>query len=60
MPYPRHRNPSSGLIDPYERTVAGNAASLEEPADMPYGDRLAMVRDAWGNIWQIATHEHDL
>ena len=44
----------------YKRAVAVDAASLEEPADMPYGDRRAMVRDAWGNIWQIATHKHDL
>jgi uncharacterized glyoxalase superfamily protein PhnB len=44
----------------YKRAVAADAASLEEPADMPYGDRRAMVRDAWGNIWQIATHKHDL
>jgi PhnB protein len=30
--------------------------TLEEPADMPYGDRRCMVQDRWGNIWQIATH----
>jgi hypothetical protein len=28
--------------------------------DMPYGDRRAMVKDSWGNIWQIATHKEDL
>ena len=44
----------------YKRAVAVDAVSLEEPADMPYGDRRAIVRDAWGNIWQIATHKHDL
>jgi PhnB protein len=44
----------------YKRAIAADARSLEEPADMPYGDRRAMVRDAWGNIWQIATHKHDL
>jgi PhnB protein len=32
------------------------AESLEEPQDMPYGDRRAMVRDPWDNTWQIATH----
>ncbi|MCA3871704.1 MAG: VOC family protein, partial [Burkholderia sp.] len=32
----------------------------EAPADMPYGDRRAMVKDAWGNVWQIATHQRDL
>jgi uncharacterized glyoxalase superfamily protein PhnB len=44
----------------YKRAIAADATSLEEPADMPYGDRRAMVRDAWGNTWQIATHKHDL
>jgi len=39
----------------YGRAVAANAISIEEPADMPYGDRRATVRDKWGNTWQIAT-----
>jgi uncharacterized glyoxalase superfamily protein PhnB len=39
----------------YRRAVAEGAKTLEEPADMPYGDRRAMVQDKWGNIWQIAT-----
>ena len=41
----------------YQRAIAANATSLEEPRDLPYGDRRAMVADAWGNTWQIATHE---
>jgi PhnB protein len=44
----------------YERAISANATSLEEPADMPYGDRRAMVADPWGNTWQIATHKQDL
>lgn len=44
----------------YRRAIAANALSIEEPADMPYGDRRATVRDGWGNTWQIATHKHDL
>jgi uncharacterized glyoxalase superfamily protein PhnB len=44
--------------DAAHRTAIGaGAVSIEEPADMPYGDRRAMVRDPWGNIWQIATHK---
>jgi len=39
----------------HRRAVAAGARSLEEPADLPYGDRRAMVEDRWGNIWQIAT-----
>lgn len=44
----------------YQRAIAAHATSLEKPTDMPYGDRRAMVRDAWGNTWQIATHKEDL
>lgn len=44
----------------YRRAIAAQAVSLEAPADLPYGDRRAMVRDAWGNVWQIATHRYDL
>jgi PhnB protein len=42
--------------DTWRRAVAAGAISIEPPAEMPYGDRRAMVRDAWGNTWQIATH----
>jgi PhnB protein len=44
----------------YQRAIAAGAPSLAEPTDMPYGDRRAMVKDAWGNTWQIATHREDL
>jgi uncharacterized glyoxalase superfamily protein PhnB len=40
----------------YRRALESGATSLEPPRDQPYGDRRAMVRDAWGNTWQIATH----
>ncbi len=41
----------------YRIAIDAGAESIEAPADMPYGDRRAMVRDAWGNIWQIATYK---
>ena len=40
----------------YRRALEAGAVSLEELADMPYGDRRGMVEDPCGNIWQIATH----
>ena len=43
----------------YRRAVEAGAVSLEEPQDMPYGDRRGMVRDPCDNIWQIATHIHE-
>jgi uncharacterized glyoxalase superfamily protein PhnB len=38
----------------YQRALAAGATSLEAPTDTPYGDRRAMVRDPFGNIFQIA------
>jgi len=38
------------------RAIDAGATSLEEPSVMPYGDRRGMVKDAWGNIRQIATY----
>jgi uncharacterized glyoxalase superfamily protein PhnB len=40
----------------YQRAIAAGAQSIETPADMPYGDRRATVRDSWANVWQIATY----
>jgi uncharacterized glyoxalase superfamily protein PhnB len=40
----------------YRRALDAGAESLEEPGDTPYGDRRAMVRDGWGNLWQIAVY----
>ena len=40
----------------YHRAVARGAETIEQPTDMPYGDRRATVRDPWKNIWQIATY----
>ena len=38
----------------YERAVAAGASTIEAPLDTPYGDRRAMVRDPFGNMYQIA------
>ena len=39
----------------YQSALEAGAVCLEEPANMPYGDRRGMVRDPCGNDWQIAT-----
>jgi PhnB protein len=44
----------------YRQALEAGAVSLEEPADLPYGDRRGMVKDPCGNIWQIATHKKDV
>ncbi len=38
----------------YRRPLAAGAVSLEEPLNTPYGDRRAMVRVPFGNVFQIA------
>lgn len=38
----------------FKRAVSAGASAIEEPVDTPYGDRRAMVRDPFGNVFQIA------
>jgi len=38
----------------YQRALDAGAVSVEAPRDTPYGDRRAMVRDPFGNIFQLA------
>jgi PhnB protein len=38
----------------FERAMAAGAEEIEPPLDTPYGDRRAMVRDPWGNVYQLA------
>jgi PhnB protein len=40
--------------DAYRQALSAGAESLEAPVDTPYGDRRAMVRDPFGNVFQIA------
>lgn len=42
----------------FGRALDAGAIALEEPGDMPYGDRRCMVEDNWGNIWQVASRLH--
>lgn len=44
----------------YARATGLGAMSIEAPLGTPYGDRRAMVRDPWGNLWQIATYQGPL
>jgi len=39
----------------FDRALEAGAVALEAPQDTPYGDYRAMLRDAWGNLWQIAS-----
>jgi uncharacterized glyoxalase superfamily protein PhnB len=43
----------------YARAIKAGAKSVLEPEIAPWGDRRAIVNDAWGNQWQIATYKGD-
>jgi PhnB protein len=38
----------------YDTAIRAGAVSLEAPFDTPYGDRRGMIRDPFGNVFQIA------
>ncbi|MGH9813108.1 MAG: VOC family protein [Candidatus Acidiferrales bacterium] len=41
----------------YRRALEAGATSTSEPADQPYGGRVAAVADAFGNLWYLSTWE---
>jgi PhnB protein len=43
----------------YWRALEAGGTSTGEPADQPYGDRNAGVKDVFGNQWYLATHLAD-
>src|SRR5687767_1252899 len=44
----------------YKRAVAAGGESTMEPADMFWGDRMAGIKDRWGNRWGISTRIKDM
>ena len=38
----------------YHRAVAAGAVSIAPPADRPFGDRMAVLQDPFGNLWMPA------
>jgi len=41
----------------YQKALLAGATSVDEPQDHDYGERGASVKDPFGNLWYIATHE---
>lgn len=39
----------------FGRATAEAVEVVEEPRDLPYGDRRVTFGDRWGNLWQVAT-----
>jgi PhnB protein len=44
----------------YHRALGAGATSIAEPADQPYGDRSAGVKDPFGHQWYLATRIRDV
>lgn len=44
----------------YKRAIGAGAISESEPKDQFWGDRMATVKDPFGNTWSIATHKEDV
>jgi len=44
----------------YQRALQAGATSLMAPADQFHGDRMAGVKDPFGNVWWIVTHVEDV
>lgn len=44
----------------YKRAVGAGATSQMEPTDQFWGDRMASVKDSFGNTWSLATHKEDV
>ena len=40
----------------YERAIAAGASSLGKPTERPFQERMAGVKDAFGNIWYLAKY----
>lgn len=40
----------------YEQAIHAGAAGVTPPANAPYGDRAATVKDPFGNTWFLATY----
>ena len=44
----------------FQRALAAGAVSVQAPVDQFYGDRSGGAKDAFGNVWWIATHIEDV
>lgn len=47
----------ASVEDAYERALRAGATSQQPPKDMPWGHRMAHVKDPLGNSWYIAEHK---
>jgi len=57
MSYREHAPPPAlaPWLDPYRRALDAGCATLAAPEDKPHGQRVAYVRDPFGNLIELAT-----
>lgn len=49
--------PAAADVDAtYEKAMANGATTIEDPADQPYGGRVATVADPEGNHWSVGSY----
>lgn len=64
--YPNPANPSvlhvylSDVDSIYQKAIDAGAASVRQPEDQPFGDRICGIKDMTGNTWYIATKKEKL
>ena len=44
----------------YNRAIAAGATTTHPLTDQAYGDREGGVKDRWGNVWYLATHQENV
>lgn len=44
----------------YARALAAGATTTHPLTDQAYGDREGGVKDRWGNVWYLATHQENV
>jgi PhnB protein len=44
----------------WRQAIDAGGSSVTEPGTMPWGDRVARVRDPFGNLWWLMTRVEDL
>lgn len=44
----------------YQQALEAGGTSVTRPTDMPWGDRVARVRDPLGNLWWLMTRFEDV
>jgi uncharacterized glyoxalase superfamily protein PhnB len=44
----------------FERALAAGASAVMPPSDMFWGDRYGVLKDPFGHLWSVATHQRDV